>query len=94
MYFLGHSLRLCVELIFQMSDLGLQDGDGGFILGLDGSLKLLQLQLQLLILAVQLGASPLQPLRAAALPSQFCGQLLSLIPQTHRTEVLFKCQLK
>lgn len=81
-----HLLRLHVELFFQLSDLGLQGDDGRFILGLHGCFKLLQLLFELLVLAFQLGASPLQPLGVATLCSQLCGQLLSLMSQTSDVE--------
>lgn len=87
-----HSLWLGIKLFLQLSDLGFQGGNGGLVLGLDGSFKLLQFQLQLLVLAIQLGASPLQLLGVAALSSQLCGQLLSLVRDTQDTaHVKVKC---
>lgn len=87
-----HSLWLGVKLFLQLSDLGFQGGNRGLVLGLDGSFKLLQFQLQLLVLAIQLGASPLQLLGVATLSSQLCGQLFSLVRDTQDTALVkVKC---
>lgn len=77
-----YSLWLNIQLIFHLSNLSLQSGNGGFVLGLDGPLEFLQLEFQVLVLAIQLGTNSLQSLGGAALCSQLCGQLVSLMSET------------
>lgn len=76
-----HLLGLCVQLFLQLGDLGLQGGDGVFVLGLDSPFQVAQFELQLLVLAVQLGTRGFGPLGVAALRGQFGGQLLGLETQ-------------
>lgn len=78
------SLYFCIQLFFQLSDLGLQASDGGFVLWLDCWLQILQLEIQLLVLSLRLTASSLQLLRVAALWSQLRVQLITL--KTQETE--------
>lgn len=47
----GHLLGLVVQLFLQLCNLGLQGSNGGLVLGLDSTLHLLQLGLELLVLA-------------------------------------------
>lgn len=47
----GHLLGLVVQLFLQLCNLGLQSGNGGLVFGLDSTLHLLQLGLELLVLA-------------------------------------------
>lgn len=68
---LNFSPCLQVQLLLQLSDLRLQGSHVGLVLGLDGSFQLLEFQFQLLVLTLQLAASPFQSLGGAAL----CGQL-------------------
>lgn len=74
----GHSLGLVVQLLLQLRDLGLEGGDGGLVLGLDGAFHLLQLDLELLVLALQLLPCVLVLLGVAALQVQVGIDLVDL----------------
>ena len=74
----GHPLGLVVQLLLQLCDLGLQGSDGGLVLGLDGALHLLQLDLELLVLALQLLPRILVLLGVAALQVQVGVELVDL----------------
>lgn len=74
----GDLLRLVVQLLLQLRDLGLQGSDGGLVLGLDCALHLLQLDLELLVLALHLLPGVLVLLGVAALEVQVCVDLIDL----------------
>lgn len=69
---------LLLHLLLQLCDLGLQGSNGGLELGLDGALHLLQLDLELLVLALQLLPCILVLLGMAALQVQVCVELVDL----------------